>query len=439
MSDKQTTYVDDFQTFESSLNGQASTEIHQIRRRAIEHFEANGFPTSKDEAWKSLNLSPLTGSFKPAEASTTPLPSGALDDLKFGIDGWTLVFVDGFFNESNSSVSDLPEGLTISSIAKEIVGEGSLLTQYVTKVTDIEEHPFAALNTAFLKDGAFVHVARGVVIEKPVHVIYLSTSASDPTVSYPRSLFVADENSQVTLVETFAGVDDEPYLSNHVAEIVVGDNAIVDHYKVGLEGQQAIHVANQKVKQGRSSTFTSHSISIGGQFVRNDVTSVLDGEACESTINGLYILNGTQHCDNYTLLEHRQPGCPSHELYKGILDGESRAVFRGKIHVHQIAQNTDAYQQNKNVLLSDNARVNTKPQLEIYADEVKCSHGATIGQLDDDALFYLQTRGISRNAAHRMLLEAFANDVLSQIKIKGLRDTLTGLVLDKIATKGQPE
>ena len=437
MSDTLKSYVDDFQTFESSLNGQASTSIHQIRRRAIEQFEANGFPTSKDEAWKSINLSPLTGSFKPAEAPTAPLSPEVLNGLKFGIDGWKLVFVDGFFDETSSSVSGPPEGLTISSIAKEINAENSVLAEHVSKVTNLEEHPFAALNTAFLKDGAFVHLARGTVIEKPVHVIYLSTSASERTVSYPRSLFVADENSQVTLVETFAGVDDSPYLSNHVAEIVVGDDAIVDHYKVGLEGQQAVHVANQKVKQGRASTFTSHSISLGGQFVRNDVRSALDGEACESTINGLYVLNGKQHCDNYTLLEHRQPGCPSHELYKGILDEESRAVFRGKIHVHQIAQNTDAYQQNKNVLLSDDARVNTKPQLEIYADEVKCSHGATIGQLDDDALFYLQARGISKKAAHRMLLEAFANDVLSRIKIKGLRDTLTELVLDKIATKGQ--
>jgi Fe-S cluster assembly protein SufD len=437
MSDTLTPYVDAFRAFETGLNGQASSPIHQIRRRAIACFEASGFPTSKDEAWKSINLSPLTASYPTATASATPLSSDALDTVRLGVDGWTIVFVDGFFDEASSELSDLPSGLTIASIANEIKAGNSTLSDNISELADYEDHAFTALNTAFLTDGAFVHVARGVVIEKPVHVVYLSTSRDVPSISYPRSLFVADENSQLTLVETFSGMGEGSYVSNHVAEIVVGDNTIVDHYKVGLEGDRALHVANQKVRQGRGSNFCSHSFSIGGQFVRNDVSSALDGEACESTINGLYVLNGAQHCDNYTLLEHRKPGCPSHELYKGILDGQARAVFRGKILVHQIAKNTDAYQQNKNVLLSDDARVNTKPQLEIYADEVKCSHGATIGQLDDDALFYLQTRGIGRQAAQRMLLEAFAGDVLSRIKIKGLRKALTDIVLNKISGAGE--
>ena len=436
MSETQTLYVDAFRAFESGLNGQSSTPIHQIRRRAIDRFEVTGFPTSSDEAWKSINLSPLTAAFRPAAPSTALTPD-ALDQVRLGADEWTIVFVNGFFNEAHSDLARLPDGLTITSIAKEIDAGSDLLVDHVSKVAEFEDHAFTALNTAFLTDGALIHARRGAVVEKPVHVVYFSTSSDEPTVSYPRSLFVAEENSQLTVVETFAGLGDGPYLTNHVAEIVVGDNAIFDHYKVGLEGDQAVHVANQQVRQGRSSSFCSHSISIGGQFVRNDVSSALDGEGCESTLNGLYVLNGSQHCDNYTLLDHRKPGCPSHELYKGILDGKARAVFRGKIHVHQIAQNTDAYQQNKNVLLSDDARVNTKPQLEIYADEAKCSHGATIGQLDDDALFYLQARGISRRAAHRMLLEAFADDVLSRIKIEGLRKALTRRVLDKIAAPGE--
>ncbi len=432
MNETQTSYVDAFRAFESGLNGQASTPIHQMRRRAIDRFEVTGFPTSRDEAWKSINLSPLTAAFRPATPSAPDL-SDALDNIRVGIEGWTVVFVDGFFNEAHSDLAGLPEGLTITTIAKEIDTDGPLLAHHLSTIAEFEDHAFTALNTAFVTDGALVYAKRGALIEKPVHVVYLSTSSDEPTVSYPRSLFIAEENSQLTIVETFAGIGDGPYLTNHVAEIVVGDNAVLDHYKIGLEGDQALHVSNQQTRQGRSSTFRSHSISIGGQFVRNEVSSALDGEACEATINGLYVLNGTQYCDNYTLLDHRKPGCPSHELYKGILDGRARAVFRGKIHVHRIAQNTNAYQQNKNVLLSDDARVNTKPQLEIYADEVKCSHGATIGQLDDDALFYMQSRGINRMAAHRMLLEAFADDVLSQIKIEGLRKALMDRVLEKLS------
>ncbi|HCK08307.1 MAG TPA: Fe-S cluster assembly protein SufD [Candidatus Latescibacteria bacterium] len=436
MSDATNTYLKAFEAFEASLNSQPSSPLHQARRSAIETFSKNGFPTPKDEAWKSINLAALTDTFTATDRPDSSPPTGLVESHAQGIDGWTLVFVDGYFDERLSNFADLPEGLTLTSIADALTSDSAFIEAHMGKVADNGEHAFTALNTAFLKDGAIVHVKRGVVVDKPIHVLYLSTATQERTVSYQRSLFVTEENSQVTIVETFAGVGTESYLSNHVAEIVIGDNSVVDHYKVGLEADQALHVSNQKVRQGRTSNFSSHSISVGGAFVRNDVSSALDGEACESTINGLYVLNGTQHCDNYTLLEHCQPNCPSHELYKGILDDSSRAVFRGKIHVHQIAQGTDAYQQNKNILLSESARVNTKPQLEIYADDVKCSHGATIGQLDEDALFYLQARGIDKTAAHRMMLEAFAGDILSRIKIDGLREALTSRVLDKIQKNG---
>jgi Fe-S cluster assembly protein SufD len=434
MSNTQT-YIDDFKTFEADLNGQAASSIHKLRQQAIKSFEANGFPTPSDEAWKSINLSVLTKPYRQSVAGVGSISAEAVEDARLGIDGWTIVFIDGFYCKAFSDLSEIPTGLTITSIADAIQSECSILADHLSSVVDLD-HAFTALNTAFLKDGALVHVARNVAIERPVHVIYLSTSSDEPAVSYPRSLFVAEENSQLTVVETFAGIGigSGSYVSNHVAEIIVGDRAVVDHYKVGLEGDEALHVANQQVRQGKASSFSSHSISIGGAFVRNDVSSALDGEGCESTINGLYVLNGEQHCDNYTLLEHRKPGCPSHELYKGILDDSARAIFRGKIHVHQIAQQTDAYQQNQNILLSDDARINTKPQLEIYADDVKCSHGATIGQIDDDALFYLQTRGINRQTAHRIMLEAFAADVLGRIKIENLRNALTDRVLSKIAS-----
>lgn len=432
MSELQTPYLEAFRTFEAGLNGQSSSPVHALRRSAIERFEATGFPTSKDEAWKTINLSALTAEHSVAGAGTD-VSAQLLDTVRAGLDAWTLVFVDGHYREDLSDISDPADGLTVAPIAQRLAA-GDDLTRHLAQVAPFETHAFTALNTAFLTDGAYVHAAEGIEIDRPVHIVYLSTPSNKPTVSYPRSLLVAEDRSRLTVVETFAGSGGD-YLTNHVAEIVVGDEAHLDHYKVNLESDDAKHVANQQSRQGRASTFRSHAISIGGRFVRNDVSAALDGERCEATVNGLYVLNDSQHCDNYTLLEHRQPGCPSHELYKGILDDEARAVFRGKIHVHQVAQKTDAYQQNSNVLLSDDARVNTKPQLEIYADDVKCSHGATIGQIDDDALFYLQARGISRQAAHRMLLEAFANDILSRIEIDGLQERLKTRVLDKIARK----
>ena len=436
MSDLHKPYIEAFRAFESSLNGQAGQPVYQVRRGAIGAFEANGFPTSRDEAWKSVNLSLLTEAFEkaPKSASGYDIPSDLLPE-----DGNPLlVFVDGHFDASASRLDNLPDGLTVVSIAKILESDGESLAGKFASVAPFEDHSFTALNTAFLADGALVQAARGAAIETPVHVIYASTGQSG-TVTYPRSLFIAEENSQLTVVESFVGPDDADYLTNHVTEIDVADSAILDHYKIGLEGADARHVSNQQSRQGKASVLRSHSISLGGRFVRNDVSSALDGDGCESTINGLYVLDGDQHCDNYTLLDHRRPDCPSHELYKGILADSSRAIFRGKIHVHQVAQNTDAYQQNQNVLLSDDARIDTKPQLEIYADEVKCSHGATIGQIDDDAMFYLQARGISRLEAHKMLLEAFANDILSRIKIESVRATLTDRVLDKITLAGNKE
>ncbi len=431
MSDTLSTYIDAFEAFESKLNGETSTPIHQLRRRAITAFAADGFPTPRDEAWKSTNLPPLIASCKTAPGPTSPLSSDVRSSIELGVDGWTIVFVNGRFDAGSSRISDTPDGLVVSSIADAIEDGDEALHNHVSTIAGFEDQAFTALNTAFLTDGAYIRATNGTIVKRPVHVVYLSDSEDATT--YPRSLFIAEENSQLTIVETFYGLNNGAYTTNHVAEIIVENNATLDHYKVGLESDRAVHVSNMKAHQSRTSNFTSHSISIGGAFVRNDVSTALDGDACESTVNGLYVLNGSQHCDNYTLLEHRQPNCPSHELYKGILDGNSRAVFRGKIHVHQIAQKTDAYQQNKNVLLSEDARVNTKPQLEIYADDVKCSHGATIGQIDEDALFYLQTRGISRETAQRTLLEAFAGDILSRIKIDGLREALTDRVLHKIS------
>lgn len=424
-------YVRAFDAFEEGLNGQAQSPIHDVRKNAIARFAELGFPTSRDEAWKATDLRPVTSTpFALADAAVAQTVDDArLAPFKFGLDGPTLVFVNGHYVSALSSPIDV-DGITVSAAPNEAV------EAHLTRIATVDAHALTALNTAFLLEVAYVHIARNVVSPDPIHILHYTVAGGEPHLAVPRALIIVDDGAKASVVQTFAGEGEGAYLNNAVTEIRVGENASLDHVKTTLEGPDGRHTDTLKISQGRSSRFISHTVSVDGAFTRNDISSVLAGEGCESTVNGFYILDGDQHCDNYTLLEHQQPHCPSHELFKGILQDRSRAVFRGKIHVHRAAQKTDAYQQNQNILLSDDARVNTKPQLEIYADDVKCSHGATIGQLDEDALFYLRARGISRPTAYRILLRAFAHDVLGQITIESLRDGLTERVLAKIDRAG---
>jgi Fe-S cluster assembly protein SufD len=287
-----------------------------------------------------------------------------------------------------------------------------------------EEHAFTALNTAFFRDGAFLFLPRGAVLNEPVHLVFLSTAPAEAAVSYPRNLIVAGANSRLTVAETYAGLSGGVYFSNAVTEVLVEEGAAVDHYKVQQEGPAGFHVAVTQVEQHRSSTFSSTFLGFGGSLVRNEVRVLLAGEGCECTLNGLYQAAQRQHMDNFTVIDHAQAHCASHELYKGILDGLAHGVFNGKIFVRQDAQKTDAKQTNQTLLLSDHATINTKPQLEIYADDVKCTHGATVGQLDEEAAFYLRSRGIGRDEARSLLTFAFANDVLSRVQIDSIRNRL---------------
>lgn len=425
-------WLDKFNTFEASLNGQASQPIHQIRKSAIADFKELSLPTSADEAWKTVNTSALTQT-----DFSLPLPykTGSIsqDELHPYLlaDTIQLVFVNGHFAADLSDLSNLPDGVLVSNLADSFNNNANHLNDLLGSFVGPEQRTFTALNTAFLQDGAYIHISKNTVCKRPIHLLFFTKPTETPIVSHVRNLIVAEDNSEVSIIETYAGTTDQTYLTNSVTEFVAGDNTHIDHYKLELETYHGVHVSNQHAKIGRSSNVTSHGFSIGGSFVRNDVSAHLAGEGCEATINGLYLLEGNQHIDNYTLLEHAEPNCPSHELYKGILGDQSRAIFRGKIHVHQKAQKTDAYQQNENILLSDNARVNTKPQLEIYADDVKCSHGATIGQLNEDALFYLQARGISKTESKSMLLKAFADDIANRIKIDTLRQHVEKIIQDK--------
>ncbi|MCX6631349.1 MAG: Fe-S cluster assembly protein SufD, partial [Candidatus Solibacter sp.] len=328
-----------------------------------------------------------------------------------------------------------PESLPKDLEAGGFAGDPAAIAQHLGKHASFAENAFVALNTAMIEDGALVRVARGAVIEEPIEIFYLTTGGAQPIAVHPRSLIVVGEGAQCTIVEHYVGeryqgAGEGVYFNNVVTEIVVGDRAVVDHYKVQQESVNAFHIATLQATLGRSATFASHSISLGGALVRNDANAALS-TGSDATLNGLYIVNGTQHVDNHTMIDHAMPHGTSHELYKGILDGKAHAVFNGKIIVRKDAQKTDSKQTNKNLVLSDDAVVDTKPELQIYADDVRCTHGATIGQLDAESLFYLQSRGIGKREARSLLTYAFAQDVVDRIKVQSLRDSLERILFEK--------
>jgi Fe-S cluster assembly protein SufD len=305
-----------------------------------------------------------------------------------------------------------------------------LIEHHLTRYADYQKDAFLALNTAFIEDGAFVYVQKGTVLEEPIHLLYITTTSDAPTMTNPRNLILAEDNSQATIVEHYVSLNDSLYFSNVVTEVVVGSNSVLNHFMIERESKRAFNISTLRVQQGRSSNVTSHSVLLGGAIVRNNVHPVLAGEGSECYINGLFMSTGRQHMDNYMKVEHASPHCDSRQLYKGVLNGKSRGVFHGRIIVHKDAQKTDAKQTNRNLLLSDEAKIDTKPQLEIYADDVKCTHGATIGQLDENAIFYLRSRGMTLDSARALLLFAFTSEILDGIKVDPIRKYLESLVTD---------
>lgn len=397
--------------------------LRRLRRAASVRLSQEGFPTIRDEDWKYTNVAPIARiPFQPAGHQMNGFSLERLGKLRFcDLGCHRVVFIDGYYSEEFSSVERLPRGVKVLSLARLLESSPETVEPYLGRYARLEEHAFNALNAAFMVDGAFVFVPKGSVVDEPIQLLFLSTARHPAVVSHPRNLVVAENNSQVTLIETYVGVGTEVYFTNPVTEVVVGDYAVVDHYKLQCESASAYHVATMQFQQGRSSNLRSFSIALGGGLVRENLNSILGGEGAECLLNGLYLVTGQQHIDNHTRLEHAKPHCSSRELYKGILDGRSRGVFHGRILVHKNAQKTDSKQTNNNLLLSDETLINTKPQLEIYADDVKCTHGATIGQLDKDALFYLRSRGIAEKAARSLLIYAFASDMIERIKVAPLR------------------
>jgi Fe-S cluster assembly protein SufD len=417
-------YLAEFARFDKEANDRPW--LGRLRQQAIDRYAELGFPTLQDEEWRFTNLAPLAQvDFQLADSGDRRIAQAVLRDVVLGTGpGARLVFVNGRPDASLSRLGDT--GIIIQNFGETSDKE---LQPWLTQLARHDEHAFVALNTAYLRDGAFVHIPDGKTIGEPVHIVHISTAKGRPTVSHPRTLILAGRSSSASICETYAGLDGQVYFSNAVTEIVVGENACIDHYKAQREGRDAFHMASLFVRLERASQFSSQLISFGGTLVRNEVNAVLAADGCECTLNGLYMAGGTQHMDNRTVIDHAKPHCTSHELYKGILDGKAHGVFNGKIFVRQDAQKTDAKQTNQTLLLSEDAQINTKPQLEIYADDVKCTHGATVGQLSDEALFYLRSRGIGLEEARGLLTYAFANDVIGRIRIAPLRRSLEELLL----------
>ncbi|MGH9872935.1 MAG: Fe-S cluster assembly protein SufD [Pyrinomonadaceae bacterium] len=410
--------------------------LDRSRENAMARFEELGFPTTKDEEWKYTNVAPI------ARAGFTPLPleetsTPANDFASFAIAearNSQLVFVNGRLRDDLSSLKALPSELIVLELSQAIADErySEIAREHLARHTDFVRNGFIALNTAFINHGAFVYIPKGITVEAPLHLLFISDSTQPNKLISPRVLVIAEENSNATLIESYVSAHDAPYLTNAVVEVVLNDGARLEHYKVQREGAQAFHIATTVADLGASSSYDTTTITFGAQLSRHDIHVTMDHEGAECWVDGLYLVTGSQHTDTHSVIDHRKPHCTSHQLYKGILDGKSRAVFNGKIFVRHDAQKTDAMQTNKNLLLSNEARVDTKPQLEILADDVKCAHGAAVGQIEEDELFYLETRGIHPDLARNLLTYGFAEEVIGKIKIESIRLQLDEAVLHRL-------
>jgi len=421
--------------------------LQSLREHGFARFEALGFPTTKNEDWHFTSVSPIAEqSFQLAstggqiddrrESSRRKAdvlgPLGVrpadVDRFGFGEPGWhTLVFVNGMYSPDLSTSSG---AVVAGSLAHAIEAGNPIVERYLGRIANFDRHAFTALNTAFVRDGTLIEILPEAQIEQPIHLVFVSDG---DCVSHPRNLIVAGRHSRASVVESYVSLRDSTYFTNAVTEIVVGEGAHLDHFKIQRESELAFHVGTVEAKQEANSQFHSFSFAVGGSLARTNIYTALDGDAATCTLNGLYLTDGSQHIDNQTSIEHIAPNCPSHEVYKGVLDGRSHGVFNGKVYVHPEAQKTDGKQSNNNLLLSPQARVDTKPQLEIFADDVKCTHGATVGRLDDVAMFYLNSRGIGSEGARTLLTYAFAADVLESIELAAVRESLEKAVLSRFS------
>ncbi len=404
------------------------------RQSALNLFKDTGFPSSRLENWKYTDVRPIKKkSFSNVTEADVSVIADEINAIRFdGLDCIEVVFINGVFSKEHSSLEELDNGLVVENMLDALANDKDLLAKHLTKYADDKISPFTALNTAFIQNGTFINVSANTVIEKPINILYLSKESNSALATHPRNLIVMGENSEATVIESYIGLDDANYFTNAVTEVSLSTNAILKHYKIQQESLNAYHIGNLNVMQGKDSKLESHSISLGGALVRNDIHGQLAAEGAEIIMNGLYMTGDKQHVDNHTRVDHLKPRTLSTENYRGVLNGKSRAVFNGKVIVHKDAQKIEAHQNNANLLLSDDAEIDTKPELEIYADDVKCTHGATVGQLDQNMLFYLRSRAIDEETARSLLTYAFADELISNISFAPIRNRLERLVIGQL-------
>lgn len=418
LAEDKSTQASQFLRLSAQSSNGAPSWVNDLRKSGIARFEKVGFPNTKMEDWRQTSVAAIA---KTAFTLAEPAATDGAKEFSFGADAaCELAFVNGHYSPELSSLGKLPRGVIVKSLAEALTSDAAVVRHALAQYAKIENNPFVALNTGFIRDGAFIHLAKNTTLPGPIHLLFYSTDSDEPTVSHPRVVVVAEDNVEAQIVESYVGTTGR-YFTNAVTEIVLGDDCRIDHCKLQQESLDAYHVATMEVRLGRKTTFVSHAASIGARLSRNDLNCHMDGDSAYATLNGLVLIKGEQHCDNHTLLDHGFPNCPSHELYKHVLDGKSTGVFRGKILVRQIAQKTDSKQASKSLLLSDDAYMNSQPALEIYADDVKCTHGSTTGPVDEEILFYLRSRGVAKEAARHLLTYAFAADVTRRMRVEPVR------------------
>ena len=431
-------YVEAFRELEQRTIRQPDW-LRSMRRDAFARFCDAGFPTTKDEDWRFTNVAAIArGSFAAAAAGNSRLTMEELQPFRIPGAACRLVFVNGHFEPELSDKASCPPAVEAGSLAGALARNPETLDPHLGRYLNTQRDSFCCLNTAFLEDGAYVRIAKGTVVEAPLHLLFVSIGAGEPLMAHPRNLLIAEPDTQVDIVEEHVSLDEGIFFSNVVTELVAQENAVLSHHMIERENREAFHVSTLRIQAARNANVRSHSVLTGGALVRNNIHPVLSGEGAECLINGLFIGDGHQHMDNYMLLEHASPHCSSRQFYNGILDGEAHGVFHGRIIVHKDAQKTDAKQTNRNLLLSDSAQIDTKPQLEIYADDVKCTHGATIGQVDEEALFYLRTRGLKEGSARQLLLFAFAGECLERIAPGAARTYIERIIHQSLPSRVRP-
>jgi len=435
--DSREKFIELFRLYENSLNGQKSYAGHTIQKTAIQRLSNDiNFPTRRNEDWKYTSVAEL---LQPHYRQPKLVDIAAKDIKPFlfeGLDVYLLVFVNGKYNKLLSSKDELLKKIIVQDISTGLQEDGltkATASEYLNKWASKANNSFMVLNTAFAQNGIYIYVPDGLVVDRPVHILNIAHTEEEPTVISPQKIITAGENSKLTVIETYHHLTNsqQTYFTNTVTQLVLKRNAIVDHYRIQDEGERAFFINNTEVEQMRDSTYSSYVVDLGGKLVRNNLSSILKDSGTSTNFYGIYVGINKQHIDNQTFIDHAYPNCNSNELYKGVLTDNAKGVFNGKIIVRPDAQKTNAFQKNHSLVLSKAASMNSKPQLEIFADDVKCSHGATIGQLNEDALYYMRSRGLSKKESISVLKQAFLTEITELIKIESVREKVERMLIDK--------